>query len=591
MNRINLLIIAASWILIPSVTLADSDKPSSPKQKVTFDDHVKSIFQQHCFACHNQSEQKGGLALDTFNSVVEGGGSGEIVFDDGDVDGSRLWQLINHDDSPEMPPNQDKIPENQLAVVRQWIEDGIAENLGSKAKPKKKNALAFVAGIGERPAGGGAMPEFESLQSALVTERAAAVTAIAASPWAPLVAIAGQQQIVLYHTDTAEQLAVLPFDEGVAQGLRFSRDGEFLIASGGEHSVHGIVAVYNIKTGKRVGVVGDELDSVFDGDANRSMTQIALGGPKKILRIFDAADGSTLFELKKHTDWIYAVAYSPDGVLIASGDRSGGLCVWEAKTGRLYLDLTDHKGPIYSVAWRDDSNVLASASEDGTIKLWDMNEGKVIKSIAVGKPVHDVSFDHQGRLLSGGRDKQAKLWDASGKHLQDFPSMSEDVLEVEISHDGKHVIYGDWTGAVMLVSTEDVKNTMSLSVNQHPLAERIKLLKKAIEQLEVEIKPIQQRMEKAKVKLQNANRPIQKLRGKLAAIEARNPSAKNEKAKKRKAVLEAGLAALDGSTDQANQAWTAARAAHQQTQLKLAEARDQYDQAMDQYDQVLTGRQ
>ncbi|KAA1258863.1 Chromosome partition protein Smc [Rubripirellula obstinata] len=567
-----------AWMSCLAVASADS-------AKVTFDDHVKPILRQHCFSCHNQGEQKGGLALDSYTSLVEGGGSGEIVFDDGDYDGSRLWQLMNHDDSPEMPPNQDKIPADQLEVVRRWIEAGIPENLGSKAKPKKKNALAFVASTGGRPDGGGAMPQFNTFHSPVVTDRPAAITAIATSPWAPLVAIAGQKQIVLYHTDTAELLGILPFDEGIAQGLRFSRDGNFLIASGGEHSVRGIVSVYDIKTGKRVAVVGDELDTVFDGDANQSMTQIALGGPKKLLRIFDAADGSQQFELKKHTDWIYSVAYSPDGVLIASGDRSGGLCVWEASTGRLFLDLTDHKDAIHGLAWRDDSNVLASASADGTVKLWDMNLGKAVKSISVGKAVHDVSFDHQGRLVTGGRDKQAKLWDATGSHLRDFPTMKEDVLEVEISHDGKHIVYGDWTGAVMLVSTADPKTTATLAANPPPLSERVGVLEKQLKAMQIEMKPIQQRMNQAKVVADKKKRAVAEIQAKVTAVQAQADLANEQigKLQKRLQSIDVAIPKIVASSRDMQDQLIAVRVASknasknasttdQNTQSKLADA-------------------
>ena len=90
--------------------------------------------------------------------------------------------------------------------------------------------------------------------------------------------------------------------------------------------------------------MGDELDTVFGADVNETVNKIALGGPQKIVRVFQISSGEVLFELKKHTDWIYCVDYSPDGVLVASGDRSGGLHVWEADTGRLYLDLIGHKG-------------------------------------------------------------------------------------------------------------------------------------------------------------------------------------------------------------------------------------------------------
>ena len=491
------------WVLVGCLVSNATAWSKSPtnQQRITFEDHIKPIFRQHCSACHSQGNQKGGLALDTYAAVVEGGGGGEVVFDDGDFDGSRLWQLINHDDSPEMPPNQDKIPQDQLNLVRRWIEDGIPENSGAKRKPKKPNLLATIASTDDRPNRQGVMPEFHHWQPPVVTQRAAATSAIACSPWAPLVAIAGQQQIVLYHTDTGEMLGILEFSEGVAQGLRFSRGGDYLIAAGGQHSSLGVVAVYDVRSGNRVATVGDELDIVFDGDANESMTRIALGGPQRMLRIFDAANGTQLFELKKHTDWIYTVAYSPDGVLIASGDRSGGLCVWESDTGRLYLDLTDHKDAVHSVAWRDDSNVLASASADGTVKLWDMNQGKAIKSIGVGSIVYDVAFDHQGRLASSGSDKRVKLWDPTGKHIRDFQPRNESVLEVAFSHDGSELVYGDWDGQVVLADTKTAKTIGLLAANPKPLTDRVEEVRKQVALLQKQLVPIRKRCDDAQTRL------------------------------------------------------------------------------------------
>ena len=503
-------------------------------EKVTFEQHVKPIFRQHCVVCHNQGDKSGGLALDSFGAVIQGGGSGEVVYDDGDYSSSRLWQLINHEDTPTMPPDQDKIPEDQLMLVRSWIEGGILENADSKAKKKEKNALAYVASTGGKPDGPAAMPASVPQQVPVVTQRAAATTAIACSPWAPLAAVAGQHQIVLYHTDSGELLGVLPFAEGIPQSLRFSRNGAYLIAGGGEHAVRGMAAVYDVTTGQRVATVGDELDTVFDADANDDMSRIALGGPQQMLRIFDAADGSLLFDLKKHTDWIYAVAYSPDGVLVASGDRSAGLVVWEAETGRIYLDLAEHKGAINDLAWRDDSNVLASASDDGTVKLWDMFEGKAVKSInAHGGGVTAVQFDHQGRLVTAGHDNRVKLWDASGKMLKEFQPMSEAVLEAAVNHSGEKVVYGDWTGKVLLTSVEDPAAKQELAANPPPVEQRLQSGQKVLASIQEELKPLLQTLQQRQAELAQAEKPLAELNTQIAQLQTQAEQAKQEAAKQR----------------------------------------------------------
>ena len=404
--------------------------------------------------------------MDSYGALFEGGASGEVVYDDGDADSSRLWQLMSHEDEPVMPPSADRIADDKLSLVRRWLEQGAPENSGSKIAKPKANKLTFVATGGGRPEGGGAMPGDIPQPTVVFTDRPAAVTAIAASPWAPLVAVAGQRQIVIYHADNAALLGVLPYPAGVPQSLRFSGDGAYLIAGGGRHSVAGSATVYEVTTGQVVAKVGDELDIVFDADANATMDRFAMGGPQKRLRIYSIDDPTQpLLDIKKHTDWIYAVDYSPDGVLIASADRSGGLHLWEAETGRPYMDLVGHKGAVHALAWRDDSNVLASAGADGTVNLWDVASGKSIKSIKVGSAVLDVAFDHQGRLVTASADNRAKLWKADGGHLRDFEPMSEDVLEVEITHDGTKVAFGDWSGAARLVATEDPKAVQPISAN------------------------------------------------------------------------------------------------------------------------------
>ena len=479
--------------------IGDSAKQSPETAKVTYEEDVKPIFREHCMTCHNQGDKRGGFALDSYGVLMEGGGSGEVVYEDGDVDSSRLWQLVNHDDTPVMPPEQSKIPAKKLDVLKAWIEGGALENSGSKAKAKPKNSLAFVAPSAGKPDGPPPMPGQLPQTVPVVTSRASAITAVAASPWAPLVAVAGQKQIVLYHSESGQLLGILPFDEGIAQSLRFSRDGRYLVAGGGEHSVRGIAAVYGIESGKRLAIVGDDLDTVFDADCNHNMSKIALGGPQKMLRIFDATDGTILFDLKKHTDWIYSVAFSPDGVLIASADRSGGLVVWEADTGRPFLDLTDHKGAVNSLSWRDDSNVLASASDDGTVKLWDMAAGKVIKSINVnGGAVTSVRFDHKGQIVTGSKDRKVRVWDSNGKLVKQIPAAKETVLEVAITHDSQRVVRGDWNGNVDLISIADPKDTHSLAANPAPIQERLKRFDQMLATIRSKLTPLIEKQNAAK---------------------------------------------------------------------------------------------
>jgi cytochrome c/WD40 domain-containing protein len=442
------------------------------ESKTTYTDHVRPILREYCFSCHNQNKAQNDLKVDSYETLMEGGASGPII-EPGDLESSWFWDLITHQDEPSMPPNADKMPDDKLAMIRKWIEGGALKDSGSKAAVKKQPTmdLSLSAGAG-KPEGPAAMPEGLPKIPLVVSDRAAASTGIATSPWAPLAAIAGQHQIVLYNTDSAELLGILPYPEGIPYVLRFSRSGALLLAGGGRSASLGLVAVFDVRTGQRAFQVGDELDAVLAADINENHTLIALGGPEKLVRVFATADGELVYDILKHTDWILSVEFSPDGVLLATGDRSAGLAVWEADTGREFYLLNGHKGAINDVSWRSDSNMLASASEDGTVKLWDMNSGKAVKSInAHSGGVAAIDFARDGRLVTCGRDGLARLWDVSGKKLRDFPRMKDVPLEVAIAHDGDRVIAGDFSGQTEVWNTSDGKSVAQMPANPTPPAE------------------------------------------------------------------------------------------------------------------------
>ncbi len=514
-------VVALSCALSAPEGQAEEKAASGKKKIVTYDDHVRPIFREHCFSCHNRDRNKGGLALDSYAATMEGGSSGEVVFAE-DLDSSRLWALITHEEEPTMPPMQEKLPQAKLDVIRDWIMGGLRENSGSKAiKRKKSNALAMMATAGGKPKGPAAMPQGVLRQPVVYTERPGAVSAMAASPWAPLVAVAGHQQVVLYHTDTGKCLGVLPFPEGVPYVLRFSRNGEVLLVGGGRGGHSGCVALYDVRTGKRITKIGDELDAVLSADINDDMTKVALGGPQRIVRIYSTETGELLHEIRKHTDWVLAVRFSPDGVLLATADRSNGLFVWEADTAREYLDLRGHNGPIWEVAWRPDSNVLASAGQDGTVRLWELNDGKEIKRFGAHRGgVPWVAYGQDGRIVTAGNDRTVKLWQGDGKGLGTFGGFSEPVLKAVLSHDGKKVIGGDWAGSVKLFDATTRKPLAELPPNPPTLTIRLELAQTAAQKAQAALKAAESAHAKASATHQAAVQLQQKWTEQLKENEA-----------------------------------------------------------------------
>ncbi|MEP2774820.1 MAG: c-type cytochrome domain-containing protein [Luteolibacter sp.] len=424
------------------------------QEKISYDDHVLPIFEQSCLNCHNPDKTKGGLDLSSFNATMKGGSSGKIV-EPGDTS-STIINLVKHNAEPTMPPEGEKLSPDKIAVLTKWIEGGLLETKSSTArKPSKpKFETSLTSDPSAKPEGPPPMPQHLLIEPPVVTEKPSAVHAIATSPWAPLLAVTGQKQILLHHTETLELIGILPFPEGDPISLAFTPDARYLIVGGGIPGKNGLTVTFDITTGARTLTAGKEFDSILTSDIRPSFDIVATGGPSKLLKLWDTSTGEQLHSIKKHTDWITALDISPDGILLASGDRNGGVWVWEAETAAEFHTLRGHQAGITALAFRSDSNVLASASEDGSVRFWEMNNGNEIKKIDAHKGgVTAFAFAKNGTSISAGRDNVAHLWKPDFNKLRDIklPSLP---TAAAISWDGKRVFIADAYGSIHTFLTE-----------------------------------------------------------------------------------------------------------------------------------------
>ena len=447
---------------------------AAAEDKVTYDDHLAPILRQRCSTCHSGTTKKADLDVTNYLSLMQGGASGAVI-EPGDADASYLFSLVTHEAEPFMPQNADKMPDAEIDLLRSWINAGALENKGSQAVKPKANMIAAVA------VAPGARPKVIPLPPRLVLEPYFRTTAapmarsLATSPWAPLVAVAGQRQVLLYNTSTFELVGVFPFPEGQPSVVRFSRDGALLLAGGGRPAASGKVVVWDITTGERVFEVGNELDAVLAADISADRSQIALGGPQRVVRVYSTATGELQFEITKHTDWVLSVEFSPDGVLLATADRNGGLLLWEAHTGRDYLTLSGHTGAVTSLSWRGDSNLLASGSEDATVRLWEPDNGTQVKTWNAQTGVLALEFARDGRLATCGRDQVTRLWDQNGQQLAATPPLGEVAVSVTVCDETNRLVAGNWSGAVQAYQAEDAALVGSLATNPATLAERLQV--------------------------------------------------------------------------------------------------------------------
>ncbi len=472
------------WVgaLVAALGLA----PLHAADKTTYDDHVLPILRNSCLKCHNPDKARADLDLSTFKAALAGSGNGPIV-KPGEPDNSKLLKVVTQQEEPTMPPNG-KLGDAEIAAIRRWIEGGLLENTGSKAVTvtKPKLDLNAVASVG-KPEGPPPMPGELLLDPLLATERPGAVTALAASPWAPVAALAGQHQALLYDTDTLELAGILPFPEGVIADLRFSRSGKLLVAGGGRAGKSGLAVAWDIATGERVLTLGEEFDTVLAADLSPDQQWLALGGPGRVVKVFQTGDGSLKYRLKKHTDWVTALEISPDNKLLATGDRNGGLVVWELGSGEELYSLAGHKAAITSVSWRR-PEVLLSASEDGSVRIWTMEEGQSVKNWAAHPPgTLCLRPTHDGRLVTCGRDFQVALWKPDGAKQTGLAFTNDLPMRAAFTHDGNRVLAGDWLGNVTVWNATNGSRVGELRLNPPALARQQEMIRQRLDVLRQEL--------------------------------------------------------------------------------------------------------
>jgi len=128
------------------------------------------------------------------------------------------------------------------------------------------------------------------------------------------------------------------------------------------------------------------------------------GEPQEILRgAHWAAMGS-----------VGAVAFSPDGRLLASGGSDGAVRVWDVATGRELRRLEGHTDSVQSVAFSPDGRTLASGGKDNIVRLWGVDTGRELNSLKGHTDfVRSVAFSPDGQTVaSGAGDMTVRLWDA-----------------------------------------------------------------------------------------------------------------------------------------------------------------------------------
>ena len=250
------------------------------------------------------------------------------------------------------------------------------------------------------------------------------VFSLALSPDGTMIAIGSNYKVNLW--DIAIEKNITPLEWPIlhyVHSVAFSPDGTMVAAGAGHDSGGGgTVRLWDVATGKNIANLEGDMSYVWSVTFSPDGTTLAIGSEVGVT-LWDIST-KNFDTLKGYTRRVNSVKYSPDGTILALGTGGdyetaasflgGRIYLWQAPSWRNIATLEGHWAGALSVAFSPDGMILASGALDNTVRLWDVATGINIATFeAHTEEVRSVAFSPDGTILASGAGDGILLWDVS----------------------------------------------------------------------------------------------------------------------------------------------------------------------------------
>ncbi len=160
------------------------------------------------------------------------------------------------------------------------------------------------------------------------------------------------------------------------------------------------------------------------------------------VKLWDTLGWSEITTLR-HDEWVWAVAFSNDGTLLATGDNRGQINVWDLQNQHTVTQLHVGSNSVYTVQFSPNDQILAGAGYEGKVKLWAVPNWKPHGTLTSNSTIFDLSFSLDGSMLTGTGYESVNLWKVdSGEKSVTLTGHRGWVKAVVFSPDGRTVMSG-----------------------------------------------------------------------------------------------------------------------------------------------------
>ena len=230
--------------------------------------------------------------------------------------------------------------------------------------------------------------------------------------------------------------------------IAFSPDGKFLVSGGDDY----VIKLWDVQRKRHI-VTREHITDRFRSQV-KAVTfsadgeMIATAGRHAKLWNAHTRNEITTF---KHDEGVWAVAFSPDDKLLATGDDSGHVNIWNLQNQRTVAQLYVDSNSVYAVQFSPNNQILAGGGYDGKVKLWKVPNWNSYGTLISNGTISEISFSPDSSTLAATGYKSVYLWTVGiGDTIATLTRHTDWVRAATFSPDGNALISSGADGTVRI---------------------------------------------------------------------------------------------------------------------------------------------